>query len=218
KEKLEAQLDLARKQEIANGGQANDVMKRNIILNKLSQLENIKNKHLARTLELRRQSQQVATAVAINNIEQKDLLNSLFTSSSPKSIGYIPIENNSQTNIPSSHSSLYNSSSPTFYSSGYQPQQNSSPVYRPSSLQFESGQNSTSFHDLHTRGKTSVYDEFLIPSSSSSSSSYIPVNNPSLSVHSYMNVSFQGTTNNPGTMTPSSFNHQHHRHNTTYPY
>ncbi|CAF3808661.1 unnamed protein product [Rotaria sp. Silwood1] len=214
KEKLEAQLDIARKQEIANGGQANDVMKRNNILNKLAQLENIKNKHLARTLELRRQTQQIATTVTINNIEQKDLLNSLFTPSSPKSMGYIQMDNNSQTNIPSSISS-----SPTFYSSGYQPQSNSSPIYRPQSLPYETGQNSQSFHDLHTRVKTPVYDEFLIPSSSPSS--YIPVNNPSLSVHSYMNVSFQGTPNNTSTMTPSSFNHQHHHHhhhNTTYPY
>ncbi|CAF0971348.1 unnamed protein product [Rotaria sordida] len=217
KEKLEAQLDIARKQEIANGGQASDVMKRNTILNKLSQLENIKNKHLARTLELRRQTQQMATSVIGNNIEQKDLLNGLFNSSSPKSIGYIPMDTNSPTNI----SSLYNSPSPTFYPSGYQHQQNSSPVYRASPLQFDSGQNSTSFHDLHTRVKTPVYDEFLM---SSSPSSYIPVNNPSLSVHSYMNVSFQGATNNSTPMKSSSFNnhhhhhHHHHHHNTTYPY
>jgi hypothetical protein len=92
--------------------------------------------------------------------------------------------------------------SSTFY------QRNSPPIYRPSSLQFDSGQTQTLYHDSHTSIKTPVFEEFLTPSS------YIPVNNSSLSVHSYMNVSFQETPNNSSTMTPSSFNH----HSTTYPY
>jgi hypothetical protein len=125
------------------------------------------------------------------------------------------MDNNSPTSVPSPLSSLYNSPSPSasFYSSGYQ--RNASPIYRPSSLQFDPGQ--TSFHDSHTRVKTPVFDEFLTPPPSSLS--YVPVNNPSLSVHSYMNVSFQETANNSPTITPSSFNHHHqHHHSTTYPY
>ncbi len=112
------------------------------------------------------------------------------------------------TNSSTIQSSLYNqsTSSTTFY----QHQRNSPPIYRPSSLQFDPGQSQT-YHDSHTRVKTPVFDEFL---TTPSSSSYIPVNNSSLSVHSYMNVSFQDTANNSPTMTPSSFNH----HSTTYPY
>ncbi|CAM4774006.1 unnamed protein product [Rotaria magnacalcarata] len=219
KEKLESQLELARKQEIVNAGQTSDVMKRNTILNKLSQLETIKNKHLARTLELRRQSQQITTAVPVNNVEQKDLLSSPFTSTpSPKSMGYIPIENNGQTPISSPMPPSYNSPTTPFYSPGYQHQRNSPPIYRPTASPYDPGQTSAPFHDLHARVKTPVFDEFFIPPSTPS---YIPVNNPSLSVHSYMNVSFQGTANNQATMAPSSFNHQHHHHhhnNTTYPY
>jgi hypothetical protein len=189
-------------------------------MNKLAQLENIKTKHLARTIELKRQTQHTASssaaAIAVNHVEQKDLLNSLFNSSSPKSIGYVSMDSNSPTTVPSPLSSLYNSPSSlspsaSFYSSGYQNQRNASPIYRPSSLQFDPGQ--ASFHDSHARVKTPVFDEFLTPSPSS----YVPVNNPSLSVHSYMNVSFQETANNSTTITPSSFNHQHH-HSTTYPY
>jgi len=120
KAKLESQLEQVRTQE------GNDITKRNTILNKLSQLENIKNKHLQRTVELKRQTQQTTTNVSVNNIEQKDLMNNLFTSSSPKSM---------DNNNPS-----------TFY------QRNSPPIYRPSSLQFDSGQ-------------------------TPSSSSYMPVNN-----------------------------------------
>ncbi|CAF4658451.1 unnamed protein product, partial [Rotaria socialis] len=187
KEKLESQLEQARKQEIANGGQTSDVMKRNTILNKLSQLENIKNKHLARTLELRRQSQQITTAVPVNNMEQKDLLSSSFTPiPSPKSMGYIPIENNGQTPISSPMPPSYNSPITPFYSPGYQHQRNSPPIYRPTASQYDLGQTSAPFHDLHTRVKTPVFDEFLLPPSTPS---YIPVNNQSLSVHSYMNVS-----------------------------
>ncbi|CAF3670219.1 unnamed protein product [Adineta steineri] len=222
KTKLESQLEAARAQELASGGQPSDIIKRNTILNKLSQLEAIKNKHLTRTIELKRQTQQStsATAIAVNNIEQKDLLNSLFSSSSPKSIGLMSMDSNNSTAISSPISSLYNNSSqssspttPSLYTSSYQHQRNSSPGYRP----YESGQSSTSFHDSHTRVKTPVFDEFL--TSPPSSVSYVPVNNHSLSVHSYMNVSFQEATNNSSTITPSSFNYHHqHHHNTTYPY
>lgn len=133
-----------------------------------------------------------------NNIEQKDLFS--LSSSPPKSMD--------NTNpIPMQQSSLYNQS--TIF---YQHQRNSPPVYRPSSLQFDFGQNQLSYHDSHTRVKAPVFDEFL---TNSSSSTYVPVNNnSSLSVHSYMNVSFQDTINNSASITPSSFNH----HNTTYPY
>lgn len=171
-----------------------------------------------RTVELRRQSQQLTTAVPVNNIEQKDLLNSLFTPISPKSMGYVQIDNNNSTPMPSPMPPMYNSTPPSYYSPGYQHQQNSPPVYRSPSLQYDPTQPSPGYHDLHTRVKTPVFDEFLVPSSACQS--YIPVNNPSLSVHSYMNVSFQGTGNNPApTIPPSSFNHQQHQHhNTTYPY
>ncbi len=102
-------------------------------------------------------------------------------------------------------SSSYN---PSAY---YQHQQSSPPVYRP----FDVNQGPPpSYHDSYTRVKTPVFDEFLTPPPSSSSYHH-PVNNPSLSVHSYMNVSFQDTTTNPSsTMTSSSFNH----YSTTYPY
>jgi hypothetical protein len=150
------------------------------------------------------------TAVAVNSVEQKDLLNSLFSSSSPKSTGSLPVDNNIPTTIQSPLSSLYNPSATSFYSLNYH-QRNSPPIYRPSSLQFDSGQTIPPFHDSHTRVKTPVFEEFLTPPSSSS---YLPINNPSLSVHSYMNVSFQETANNPTTMTSSFSNH----HSTTYPF
>jgi hypothetical protein len=106
------------------------------------------------------------------------------------------------TNPTTIQSSLYNPS--TYYQ-----QRNSPPVYRP----FDSNQNQTSYSDSYASVKTPVFDEFLIPPPSSS---YHPVNNSSLTVHSYMNVSFQDTTTNPSsTMTSSSFNHHH---STTYPY
>ncbi len=114
-------------------------------------------------------------------------------------------------NPPAIQASLYN---PSTSSTFYQQQRSSPPVYRPSSLQFDSGQTQASYHESHTRIKTPVFDEFLTAPSSSSSSSYLPVNNSSLSGHSYMNVSCQDTTNNSTTITPSSFNH----HSTTYPY
>ncbi|CAF1305733.1 unnamed protein product [Adineta steineri] len=85
KTKLESQLKAARAQELTSGGQPSDMIKRNTILNKLSQLEAIKNKHLTRTIELKRQTQQSTSATAVKNIEQKDLPNSLFSSSSTSS-------------------------------------------------------------------------------------------------------------------------------------
>ena len=181
----------------------------------------IKNKHLARTLELKRQSQQStsATAMAVNNVEQKDLLRNVFhSSSSPKPIGLMQMDNHSPSGIPSPLSSLYNSSTPSpsasYYPSGYPHQRTASPAYRPSSLQYDSSQTATgSFHDPNPRVKTPVFEEFLTPPPS-----YTPVHNPLLSVHSYMNVSFQDPTNNSTTMTTSSsFNHHLH-HSTTYPY
>jgi hypothetical protein len=164
-------------------------------------LETIKNKHLARRHDLKRQT--TTTAVSVNNIEQKDFLNSLFSSSSPNSIGLTSMDNNNGT--PTSIPSPLFSSSNDQPTSFYQHQQNSS-------QQFDPGQASSYSHV-----KAPSFDEFL----TSPSSSYIPVNNnPSLSVHSYMNVSFQGTTND--STTPSSFNHHHHHHhhhhNNTYPF
>ncbi|UJR22474.1 hypothetical protein I4U23_025528 [Adineta vaga] len=232
KAKLESQLEAARAQEIANGGQASDILKRNTILNKLSQLETIKNKHLARTIEVKRQTHQStsATAIAVNNVEQKDLFNNLFHSSSPKPIGLVSMDSHSPiAAVPSPLSSLYNSSTSTSPSASYYPpnyphQRNASPAFRSSAsaLHYDQGQISTgSFHDSHSRVKTPIYDEFLTPPPSSTS--HTPVNNPLLSVHSYMNVSFQDPTNNSTTMTTSSsFNHHHHHHHhhhsTTYPY
>lgn len=136
-------------------------------------------------------------------------MNNFYPSSSPKSMGLMSMDTTIQ---PPSSSSLYNQST-TFY----QNQRNSSPIYRSSSLPYDSGQNQIPYHDpSHIRVKTPVFDEFLTPPPSSSA--YIPVNNSSLSVHSYMNVSFQDTMNNPppplSTMTSSPFNH----HNTTYPF
>jgi len=153
-----------------------------MILNKLSQLETIKNKHLARRHDLKRQT---TTAVPVNNIEQKDFLNSLFSSSSPYSTGLLSLDNNNSTatSILSPLFSSSNDQSTSFYSH-----------QRNSSQQFDPGQ-------------TSLFDEFL----TSPSSSYIPVQNTN---HSYMNVSYQGPTND-STSSSSSFIHHH---NTTYPY
>jgi len=187
KAKLESQLELVRNQEAMNGTQANDITKRNTILNKLSQLENIKNKHLARRHDLKRQTTTITTAVPVNNIEQKDFLGSLFSSSSPNSIGILSTDNNNTPTTPTnsipSPLSLFSSSNDQS-TSFYQHQ-------RTSSQQFDPGQ-------------TPLFDELLTPPLSSSP--YIPVqnNNPSISVHSYMNVSYQGPSND-STSSSSSF-------------
>ncbi|CAF3490659.1 unnamed protein product [Rotaria sp. Silwood1] len=221
KAKLESQLELLRRQETLDVNQTNDKTRRNTILNKLSQLENIKNKHFARRHIQNRQTSTTTTAIPVNNPEQKDFLNSLFSSSpstTTKPIELLPIDNNHpQTpSIPSPLSSLFsspNDQSP-FYSSTYQDQRNSSQQFDPIQT--------SSYLDV----KPSFFDEFLTPPSS-----YTPVNNTtatntntntttnnnnnsSTSVHSHMNVSFQGTTNDL-TNSPFSTNHQH---NTTYPY
>ncbi|CAF4022891.1 unnamed protein product [Rotaria sp. Silwood2] len=222
KAKLESQLESLRRQDTNDGTQTNDKSKRDTILNKLSQLENIKNKHLARRHTQKRQTSTTTTAIPVNNPEQKDFLNSLFSSSpstTAKPIGLLPVDNNSPitTSMPSPLSSLF--SSPTdqspYYSSNFQDQRNSS-------QQFDSIQTS-SYLDI----KPSLFDEFLTPPSS-----YTPVNNTntntnnttatnnnnnnnsSTSVHSHMNISYQGTTND---LTASSFS-TNHQHNTTYPY
>ena len=131
----------------------------------------------------------------MNNLEQ----NSLFASSvtSPKSVGLMSMDNN---NLMTMQSGLY---SPSAY---YQQQRTSSPGYR----SFDSNQSQPSYHDPHTGVKTPIFDEFLTPPPS-----YVSGNHSTLSIHSHMNVSFQETSANPSTMTPSSsFNH----HSTTYPY
>ncbi|UJR26615.1 hypothetical protein I4U23_007934 [Adineta vaga] len=199
KAKLESQLELARSQEGMNINQPNDLAKRNAILNKLSQLENIKNKHLARRHDGQRHV--TTTAVPVNNIEQKDFLNSLFSSSSlsssSNSNGLLSTDN-ALTSIPSPLSSLFSSinDQSSSYSSTYQYQ-------RSSSQQFDSGQ-SPAYIDV----KTPLFDEFSNPPSSS----YIPVNNNNTST--YMNMSYQGTTNDSNNS--STFpNHQQH---STYHY
>ncbi|CAF3956325.1 unnamed protein product, partial [Adineta steineri] len=69
KTKLESQLKAVRAQELASDGQSRNIVKRNTILTKLSQLEAIKNKHLTRTIELKRQTQQstLATTIAVSS-------------------------------------------------------------------------------------------------------------------------------------------------------
>jgi len=166
-------------------------------------LENIKNKHLARRHDSKRHSNTTTTAVHVNNVEQKDYLNSLFSSSSssPKSIGLVSMDNNNSTitSAPSPLSTLLTPSSDQS-SSNYQYQ-------RSSSQKFDPGQ-SPSYIDI----KTPLFNELLTPTSSPS---YIPVNhNPSTPVHSYMNASFQGTIND--STSPSSFTN--HQYNTTYRY
>ncbi|CAF1062817.1 unnamed protein product [Rotaria sordida] len=210
KAKLESQLESIRRQETIDANQINDKAKRNTILNKLSQLENIKNKHFARRHIQKRQTSTTTTAVPIINSEQKDFLNSLFSSSpsSAKSIGLLPIDNNNPltSSSPSSLFSSSNDQSPYYSSNNYQDQRNTS-------QQFDSIQTS-SYHNV----KPSLFDEFLTPPSSS----YTPVNTPtnnnnnnsSTSVHSHMDISYQGTTDN---LTGSSFS-TNHQHNTNYPY
>ncbi len=161
------------------------------ILNKLSQLENIKNKHLARRHDLKRQAAlttTTATAVPIHNPEHKDYLTSLFTSSSSNSMDLLPLENNNHN--PSIFSSS-NDQSTSFY-----------PHQHNSSQQFDPGQ-------------TTLFEDFLTPPSSLSSSSYMPVQtnpNSSTPLHSYMTNSYPGQSND------SSPFLNHHPHNTSYPY
>ncbi len=169
-------------------------------------MENIKNKHLARRHDAKRHSNTTTTAVPVNNVEQKDYLNSLFSSSSssPKSIGLVSMDNHNSTitSAPSPLSTTLTSSSDQSpsYSTNYHHQ-------RSSSQKFDPGQ-SPSYIDI----KTPLFNELLTPTSSPS---YVPVNhNPSTPVHSFMNASFQGTIND--STSPSSFTK--HQYNTTYRY
>ncbi|CAM4938174.1 unnamed protein product [Rotaria socialis] len=205
KAKLESQLESIRRQEIIDGTQTNERTRRNTILNKLAQLEHIKNKHFARRHASKRPTSATATAVPVNNPEQKDFLNSLFSSSSPQSVGLFSLDNTNTriSSIPSPLSSLFASPNDpsSHYSSNYQDQRNSS-------QQFDPGQTSPYF-DV----KSQLFDEFL----TSPSSTYTPVNNnnnnSSTSLHSHMNASYQRTTND--STSPSFPNHQN---TTTYPY
>lgn len=159
------------------------LFKQNATLSKLSQLEIIKTKHLARLQDGQRHI--TTTAVPVNNNEQRDFLNSLL-SSSPNSNGLLSTDNTSLSSplFPPTNEQ----SSP--YSSTFQYQ-------RSSSQQFDSRQ-SPAYIDV----KTPLFDELSMPPPpSSSSSSYIPVNNTS----TYMNM----TSNDP--MNSSFFsNHQQH--------
>jgi len=119
-----------------------------------------------------------------SNLEQKDLMNNFFPSPSSKSM---PMEANPST--------LYNTPSNNFCSQ----QRHPSTMYRT----FDA--NLPSYHDSQSRMKTPIFDEYPTPPPS-----YMPMSNSSLSVHSYMNVSFQDANTNSS----SSFNH----HNTTYPF
>lgn len=131
-------------------------------------METIKSKHLARRHDLKRQA--TTTAVPVNNVEQKDFLNSLFTSGSPNSIGLLPsMDNNNHnptgtTSIPSPLSSLFSISNEQQSTQFY-------PHQRNSSQQFDPGQNQ-------------LYDELLPPPPS-----YPPIQN-----NSYMNMSYPGPT------------------------
>jgi len=141
--------------------------------------------------------------VPVNNIEQKDFLNSLFSSSEPNSMTLLPTDHMNNppplpppplslppTSIPSPLSSLF--SSPNDQSISFFQHQ------RSSSQQFDPGQNQ-------------LFDDFLTPPPSS----YIPVNNnPSTSIHSYMNLSYQPLTND--STSASSFPNLHH--NTSDPF
>ncbi|CAF1143834.1 unnamed protein product [Rotaria magnacalcarata] len=206
KAKLESQLESIRRQETIDDTQTNEKTRRNTILNKLAQLEHIKNKHFARRHASKRQTSATATAVPVNNPEQKDFLNSLFSSSSsPQSVGLLSLDNTNTriSPIPSQLSSLFASPNDpsSYYSSNYQDQRNSS-------QQFDPGQTS-SYLDV----KPQLLDEFL----TTLSSTYTPVNNnnnnSSTSLHSHMNASYQGTTHD--STSPSVPNHQN---TTTYPY
>ncbi|CAF5063829.1 unnamed protein product, partial [Rotaria magnacalcarata] len=184
KAKLESQLESIRRQETIDDTQTNEKTRRNTILNKLAQLEHIKNKHFARRHASKRQTSATATAVPVNNPEQKDFLNSLFSSSSsPQSVGLLSLDNTNTriSPIPSQLSSLFASPNDpsSYYSSNYQDQRNSS-------QQFDPGQTS-SYLDV----KPQLLDEFL----TTLSSTYTPVNNnnnnSSTSLHSHMNASYQ---------------------------
>lgn len=124
-------------------------------------MENIKNKHLARRHDFKRQtSASTATAVPIHNPEQKHFLNSLFTSTN--SMGSSAIENNHHSN-------------------------NNNNIYPPSSDHSSTFYSSPSFD----HSQTPSLEEFLSPSASSPStsfSSYPP--NSSSSRHGFLNLSF----------------------------
>ena len=175
----------------------------------MAQLEAIKNKHLARRHDFKRQLQASSAAAAataaapIDTGDQKDFLSSFFSSSSPNGLSFQPMDTNGGTaSMPSPASTLF--SSPTDPSSFY-------PHQRSASQPFDS--------DPQAHLKTPLFDDFLTPpSSSSSSSSSFPslVHHSTSSVHAYMNVSFQGTTSDSNAS--SSFNHQHHHHHTNYPF
>lgn len=154
-------------------------------------------------MEFKRQNhQQMGTSssssLPINTNHEQ---NALF-SPSTLSPGLITMDN------PPHPPTLYNPS--VYYP--HQQQQNNSPAYR----SFDSNRSQPpSSHEPHSGISTPIFDEFLTPPPSTS---YLSMNNSSLSIHSHMNVSFgepPGNTMNPSTMTSSnSFNH----HNTMYPY
>lgn len=113
KTKLESQLELVRNQETLNGNPTNDSSKRNSIINKLNQLENIKNKHLARRHDYKRQTSvntNSPSLVSTNSNEQKDFLNSLFSSPPTNTMDFLSNEQSNKSNVFSSPNN------PTFYS------------------------------------------------------------------------------------------------------
>jgi len=200
KTKLESQLELLRNQEMTHGGgTAQDIARRHNLINKLNQLEAIKQKHFARRNDHQRQTS--SGSALVQNNEQKDFLNSLLNSS---------METNGSASASSPLSSLF--SSPNDQSSStYSHQRNSSQTFEPSSQ----------YVDHHSQMKNSFFDEFLSTpaSSSSSSTNFMPVNHSqSLSVHSYMNVSFHTANSNDGhSIGPPSLYHPH-PHHPTYPF
>ena len=150
----------------------------------------------------------ISTAAApIDNLEQKDIFNSLFlsSSSSSKSLGLLPVDNSNTvatSSIPSPLSSLFSSpvDQSSCYSSNYQ--------YQHNSCQDFDLERTPSYVDT----ANSLFDKLLtLPPSSP----YTPVNNTSsAAVYPHMNISLQEATND---LTPSS-SYTEYQHNATYPY
>ena len=233
KTKLESQLELLRNQEMTHGGgSAQDIARRvrrsnssfsdrtffpfqHNLINKLNQLEAIKQKHFARRSDHQRQPSAAAPAGQSN--EPKDFLNNFFNSTSSSTAtnpngNFSSLETNGTT-APSPLSALFSSpndqSSSALFSTNFSHQRNSSQTFDPSSQ----------FLDQHSQMKNSLFDEFLTPPPSSSTTSFMPVNHSqSLSVHSYMNVSFHTANTNDGHSIPAPSHYHPHPHHPSYPY
>ena len=158
---------------------------------------------MARIVELKRQ--------ALNNqnqtSEEKDLLGTLLNSSPNKSMAM-------------DHNGINHQQTPFYNSSGpFYPQQQRTST----SMPFESGSMMTPPDSL-SRSKSSIFDEYLNPyppvnNSSNNNNNFMPMGNSSVSVHSYMNVSYHENPMMPSFNTNTMSGQQpHSNHRSPYPF